>query len=301
MNDQLVKTLLRSREVQNVIRGIELLRAEGSLADLSALMELMKSELAQVRQKAVETAADLILRNLIQYFGQIQASVRESLAKLLERLDPAVINRISESLYADEEEKRLRAVQVLGLLGKSAKVTQVVSEMVKDKDRKVRATAVHLLGKHSVGKDMSLAVALLNDPDARVRANTVEALEEIGNPAAVGLLLRFRKDSCNRLRGNALKALWNLGHRNVLDELKEMMASEDYLMRATGAWVIGEIGKDNKDMIDLVASRSQDENKLVRENVIKAQLKIGGSLAEKYLQLLCEQEEVEEAKKKLKR
>lgn len=301
MNEQLLHTLLRSREPQNIVRGIDLLRAEGSLADLHTLMELMKSEISLVRQKAVDTAADLILRNLIQYFGQIQTSVRESLARLLEKLDPAVINRIGESFYDENEERRLRAVQVLGLLGKSGKITQIVAEMVKDKDQKVRATAVHLLGKHSLTKDMSLAVALLNDTDARVRANTIEALEEIGNPAAVGLLLRFRKDTSNRIRGNVLKALWNLGNRDVMPELKEMLASRDHLMRATAAWVIGEIGKDNNEMIDLVASCAQDENKLVRENVIKAQLKIGGAQAEKYLRYLCEQEEVEEAKKKLKR
>jgi len=301
MNAQLLQTFLRSREPQKVIKGIDLLRAEGSLADLHTLMDLMKSEVAPVRQKAVDTAADLILRNLIQYFGQIQSSVRESLAKLLEKLDPAVINRIAEGLYADDEERRLRAVQVLGLLGKNGKVTQIVAEMVKDKDRKVRATAVHLLGKHSAGKDMSLAAALLNDADARVRANTVEALAEIGNPAAVGLLLRFRKDPSNRIRGNVLKALWSLGNHDVVAELKEMITSSDHLMRATAAWVIGEIGKDNREMIDLAASCAQDENKLVRENVIAAQLKIGGAIAEKYLKYLCEQEEVEEAKKKLKR
>ena len=173
--------------------------------------------------------------------------------------------------------------------------------MVKDKDMKVRATAVHLLGKVVQGKDMTLVVALLNDKDVRVRANTIEALEDIKNPAAVGLIQRFRKDPSNRIRGNALKALWNLGYKEIMDDLKNMLASEQGLLRASGAWVIGEVGKDNREMVDLLASCAQDEDKLVRENVIKAQLKIGGSIAEKYLKFLCDEEEVESAKQKLKR
>jgi HEAT repeat protein len=204
-------------------------------------------------------------------------------------------------LYNENDEKRLRAVQVLGLLNAGQKVREVVSEMVKDKDQKVRATSVHLLGKLVQRKDMNLVVALLNDRDIRVRANTIEALERIGNPSAAALLHRFRKDPSNRIRGNTLKALWNLGVRDILDDLKVMILHVSHLMRASGAWVMGEIGKDNPEIIELIARVVQDEDKLARENAIRAQLKIGGEMAEKYLKYLCEEEEVQDVKNKMKK
>lgn len=301
MNLQIAKSLIASDDPADVTRGLAFMQSDGSLAELQAVMAHIKSPQPIVQKTAIDATAGIILRNLIQYFSNIQTNVRESLAKLLQKLDPNVINRIAKELYSDNEDVRLRALQVLGMLGKGSKVLQALSEMVKDRDKKVRATAIHLLGKAVQGKDMSMVLALLNDEDQRVRANTIEAVEEIGNPNAVGLLQRFRKDKSNRIRGNALKALWNLGQKDIMDDLKEMLNSENYLDRASAAWVMGETGKDNREMIDILASYAQDSNKLVRENVIKAQIKIGGDIAEKYLQYLCEEEEVEDARKALKR
>jgi HEAT repeat protein len=300
MNENLIKVLLQNQDSKSLLKSLEMMREEGSLADLQRVINLLKSEYAEVRKAAVDTAAELILSNLIDHFAQMKSGVRESLGKLLQRLDPNIINRIGSEIYSKDEERRLRTVQVLGLLGQSKKLRELISEIVKDKDIKVRATAVHLLGKLVLGKDMTLVLALLNDQDPRVRANTIEALEDIGNPSAIGLLQRFRGDPSNRIRGNVLKALWKLGFRDIIEDLKAMMINEDPLMRATGAWVIGEIRPDNRELLDTLASCAMDSEKLVRDNVIKAQLKIGGTIVEKYLHYLCEVDEVEEIKKTLK-
>lgn len=299
MEDQSIKMLLQSSNPQSVLKGLSTFGEKGTFADLQNVLSFTKSEDPAIRKAANDSAADMILNNMIQHLTQLEPLVRERLGKLLQNLNSDVIERIGKELYSDDEERRLKSLKVLGLLGRNEKIKQIMAKMVKHKDIKMRATAVRLMGKIIEDKDMTPILSLLSDKDIRVRANTIEALEDVANPNAIGLLHRFKKDPSNRIRGNAIKTLWKLGHKDILDDLKEMFASKNHLMRASAAWVIGEVGKGNNDLVNLLAAYSQDSNKLVRENVIKAELKIGGSLADKYLQYLSEKEEIEDVKKSM--
>ncbi|MFH1761994.1 MAG: HEAT repeat domain-containing protein [bacterium] len=269
------------------------LSESGTFAQLKQAIGFTGHSSRKIKILAVKASSAIIKRNLITDFEKLDANVKNSLALLLKRLDPAIIDSISDDLFSESEDHRLRALKVLGLLGQSIKIKQVLQKMLLDKDTKIRATAISLLNNMVNSEDIRIIVKVLHDNDSRVRANAVEVLEKIQSPNVISLLAKNRNDPDNRIRGNVIKALWCLGDKTVIKDIKEMLLHESHLMRASGAWILGEIGKDHRELIDLLARHALDEHRLVRDNVIKSFLKIASKEAHAYLGYLFEKTDVD--------
>jgi hypothetical protein len=204
----------------------------------------------------------------------------------METLVPQIIDEIGKDLYCADDTRRVRAVQILGLLKKNPKILDILGKLVQDRDEKIRATAVNLLGTVVGPNDHDLIMSLLNDKDKRVRANTVEALERLGNKRLVPILLRFRKDPINRIRGNVLKALYNLGYKEIEEDLLVMLKSADNFMKASGLWVIAQIKLPLPKLEDISGLYLLSDNDMVFINSKKALIALDSPRAKGFLSYL---------------
>jgi HEAT repeat protein len=270
MNLDLVRKNLTSPSTQEVLTAVQLIGKHGALSDLQSALALLKHTNASVKAAAIEAACTLIRENLISNFHGLDAPVREKLGTLLNTLSPTIIDELSKDLLTDNEQRRLRAVQIIGLLKKNPRIHDVLARLIWDKDQKIRATAVLVLGACISFEDKELILSLLNDTDKRVRANTIEALERIGNKRLIPILLRYRNDKNNRIRGNVLKALYTLGYTEIETDLEFMLKSTDHYMKATALWVIAQTKIAGTGIENLSGFFLLSENQMVIDNAQKA-------------------------------
>lgn len=261
---------LAARNTPTLISSLKVLGNEGALTDLQSILIHTKSENAAVQRTAVAACCSIIRGKLLADFNALEPALRQKLGAIMESLHPAVVEEIAEDIFGDDEAVRLRAVQILGLLRKNPKTRDILARLVTDRDEKIRATAINLLGKLIGPNDHELIMSLLGDKDKRVRANTIEALESLGNKRVVPVLLRFRHDPNNRIRGNVLKALHTLGHTEIGPHLLEMVNSGDDFMAASALWVVGKVKIAGKKIEDTAAKCAVSDNEMVAINAVNA-------------------------------
>lgn len=286
MDLEQARTNLTGASTDITLVALRILGKNGKLNDLQSVLALVKSTNPSIRNASIQASSGLIKENLINHYHDLDHSVREKLGQLLHSLDPSVVNEISNDLYSDIEERRVRAVQILGLLKKHPQLREILAKLIHSKDVKIRATAVCLLGRIIGPNDHDLILSLLNDKDLRVRANTIEALESINNKRIVPILLRFRKDHNNRIRGNVLKALYNLGFTEIEPDLTEMLKSTNHLMQASAIWVMSKIKYSSNSIEDLIAFCLLSDHEVVTSNAKKTLRHIHTPRAEGYLKYL---------------
>jgi HEAT repeat protein len=269
MNADQARNILTSCDPKDAANALESLGASGKLTDLQSMLAFAKNPDLKVARTAVLSCSNLIRNNLITHFHELDPHVRQKLGTIMESLVPQIIDEIGKDLWCNEDGRRLRALQILGLLKKNPTIRDILAKLVQDKDVKIRATAVNLLGKIIGPNDHELIMSLLSDKDKRVRANSVEALENLGNKRFVPILLRFRKDPVNRIRGNVLKALYNLGYVDILDDLVAMLESPDHFMKASALWVASQIKLRHVKIEDLAGLSFLSDNEMVFLNAKK--------------------------------
>jgi len=277
---------LQNTNTDSVIAALRILGKSGKLTDLQPVLALVKSTNPSIHASAVQASSALIKENLITHFNEIGQSIREKLGLLLQSLDPSVMNEISNDLYADSDERRLRAVQILGLLKKNPQIREILAKLIHSRDVKIRATAVNLLGRVIGPNDHDLILQLLNDKDLRVRANTIEALESLNNKRLVPILLRFRKDTNNRIRGNVIKALFTLGYTEIESDLLEMLNNTNHLMQASAIWVMSKISFFSKDVENAIGYCLLSKQEIVFSNAKKTLQNLNTPRSNGYLRYL---------------
>ncbi|MCL2219123.1 MAG: HEAT repeat domain-containing protein [Chitinispirillia bacterium] len=258
---------------ENMIQAMRLMSKAGTVADIFALMPVATNGATApaVKKFAVEAICSIIKESLLTRFSELTTEMRQKLATILQTLDPTIIKEISKDLMSNDSERRLSALQMLGILRRHPRVKDLLARLLQDRDPKIKATAVILLGKMMGPHDHQMVITLLGDEDKRVRANTIEALESLGNPRLAPALLKYRKDPSNRIRGNVLKALYNLGHTEIEDDLIDMLNSKEVLNKASALWVITQV-KFSKSIkvIDAVGACLLCEDKMVHKNATQA-------------------------------
>jgi HEAT repeat protein len=279
---------LKSDNPAVVVYSLKSLGLNGKLTDLQALMTQISSANPKIKQSAVEATCALIKENLILHFNDLDKGIREKLTTIMQSVHPSVLDEISKDLYSDNDDRRLRAVQILGHMRKNPKIKDILAKLVQDRDVKIKATAANLMGQVIGQNDHDLLLALLNDEDKRVRANTIEALEKLNNKRLVPILLRFRKDPSNRIRGNVLKALYSLGYTGIEEDLLTMIKSASNLMKASGMWVISQIKFASQPIIDACGYQLLTNDEMVYRNARKAVEAIDNPRAKGYLRYLAE-------------
>jgi len=244
----------------------------GTVTDIAVIMPVASANSTNpvVKKLAVEAICSIIKESLLTKFSELTADMRQKLATILQTLDPKIINEISKDLLSNDSERRLSALQMLGILRRHPRVKDLLAKLIQDRDPKIKATAISLLGKMMGPNDLQMVTTLLNDPDKRVRANTVEALENLGNPRLIPVLFRFRKEPNNRIRGNVLKALYKLGHTEIEEDLLEMLTGSEPLHKASALWVLSQIKYKSAKIEDAVGACLLCNDKVVHKNALTA-------------------------------
>lgn len=279
MNEEMLSSYLTSGDDRLLMSAIRYLDRNGTLDHLKSVLDTTKLTLDPYLVKlAVQAAGNIIRRNLLAHFGELDATTRVGLARLLANLDPQVVSSIGVDLSAKDEAIRLNAVRILGLMGANPAIATLLKDLLRDKDDRVRATAVSVIRSMPDAVDTPVLAALLRDGDARVVANTIELIDAMAQPRLVPLLLRFEDHESNRIRANALKALWRMNEPSARASVRRMLEDgENPLMRASGCWVVGECAsRADEDVLALLQVCAGDPDPRVRDNAEKARIKITG-------------------------
>ena len=276
--DEALSEIKSFNSVENVIFAMRIIGKIGTVADIFTLMPIAtnNSTNPSIKKLATDAICSIIKESLLTKFNELTPEMRQKLAKILQTLDPKIINDLSKDLFSSDNERRLSALQMLGILKRNPYVKEILAKLLQDRDMKIRATAIALLGKMMGPNDQHMALMLLGDEDKRVRANTVEALESMRNPQTVPVLAPYRKDPNNRIRGNVLKALYNLGQTDIWEDLLDMLTAEDPLQKASALWVITQLKyNDNKRVIDAAGECLLCDNKMVHKHAEAALTAVG--------------------------
>ncbi len=286
MDKEEARKNLSSDRPDVVATALRFLAKTGGVADLSPIIQLTGSDNSLVKKYATDCACSIIKESLINNFSELTHEMRRKLGSILETLDPRIIDEISKDLFCDDKVRRLTALQVLGILRRHPHTRELLAKLVQDRDVKIKATAINLLGKMIGPNDQGIVLALLNDADKRVRANTVEALESLGNKRMVPILLRMRHDPSNRIRGNVLKALFNLGYTEIDQDLLAMLNCDENLMKASALWVISQIKLQITSIVDACGLCLLNDDPMVASNASKALKALETPRANGYLRYL---------------
>jgi len=277
------------KTVENVLLAMRFIAKTGTVVDLPILMPIASGNSNHTMRKlAVDAVCSIIKESLITKFNDLTADMRKKLAAVMQTLDPGIIDEISKDLFCSDDARRLRALQMLGILKRHPRVEEFLTKLLKDKDPKIKATAISLMGKMMGSNDQQMVISLLNDPDARVRANTVEALESLRFQRSVPILLRYRKEPNNRIRGNVLKALYKLGHTDIEHDLLDMLNSPEPLFKASGLWVIAQVKIQSAKIEDASGACLLSNDNIVRKNARSTLNVLGTPRAKGYLNYIGE-------------
>jgi len=266
-----------------------------------ALREMLKSNIAQMRESAVyvlteiadDNAVDLLSQAVKEFEGEARETAREALQKVLKANsekknmphDEAIVSKIIENLAKsaqaemsksldDAARDEINKIQAVIDAADKTKLDDFKQRLTTEKNPYITATLISAVGKLGGRNDMDSILAYLKDQDNRIVANTIEALESLGNPKCVESIVKIISHPDNRVRANAVKAVWRFAHNNVvarrvvMERLKEMMFSSKFEMRESSIFVLGEIADD--DSIELLNIAANDKNPAVKEKAQEA-------------------------------
>ncbi|MEW5691746.1 MAG: HEAT repeat domain-containing protein [Candidatus Hydrogenedentota bacterium] len=144
---------------------------------------------------------------------------------------------------------------------------------LKDDDKKIRATAVTQLGLLKDRRLLDEFLKLLKDEDPRVCANAIEAIERTivpiidKNKVVISISPLLESDN-NRVKGNACKLLYQFMAPECYKILQKMASSDDKWMRATAAWVCGQV--EDVKALRLAGFLLQDPEARVKTDAVKS-------------------------------
>lgn len=219
----------------------------------------------QIGERKIRGGVEALLKLLQDENEQVRIAAVESLAGLNARkaLDPLV-----EAMADPSEWVRIKVADAIGQLGSRVHLDLLAQFLQNEEDDKVRATLVRVLGEFGGRRMASIITLYLKDPNDRVRANAVEALEHLDSPGLEKILQPLINDRSNRVKANTVKALYRLGSQDALEILRTMILSDDDWLRASAAYVFGEI--DSELSVSYLIHALDDRVWFVVRNVVKA-------------------------------
>ncbi len=161
-------------------------------------------------------------------------------------------------------------------------ILPVISERLKDeKDERVIATIVKLLGKIGGVEQINTIRKFLSHDDLRVRANAIEGLEFIGSEKIIPFIAPFLNDLDNRIKANAVKALAKFSSVETLSVVGAMMRSDHLWMRDSAIFALSHIATE--EAVNMLKTLLNDADKSISNRAMQTLLKIGSPLALKFI------------------
>jgi HEAT repeat protein len=144
------------------------------------LIERLDSPLPAVRDAAREELASFDLSLVLNLFEHLDRNLCLCVGALIQKTDPACIQKLLEELNQPVRSRRIRAARAAEALGLASHVERGLLAMLSDEDSIVRRIAAELLVCVPSPEVIVGLTALLQDPSPRVRDVAERSLEEIG-------------------------------------------------------------------------------------------------------------------------
>lgn len=187
-------------------------------------------------------------------------------------LNPATDDRafrvLVEALRDRDERVRVSAVNRLGYTSRTDAVTPLVA-LATDQAPRVRSMVAYALGQLGSQEATPTLLKLLHDPEPSVRDNARHALGSVGGPAAVEALLRLAADSDPQVRAQAAKALPKAidSDARVTQQLMALAHDDEAVVRAATLSGLASVGSGQSRWASLIAELANDPDPLVRQRV----------------------------------
>ena len=215
----------------------------------------MHSPFESVREVAREALAGCDFGEYLRDYDQLPPEERQERGEAAARVDARAGERLRGEMHAEEEDRRMRAVEIAKSLGLTPRLEADLVNLTQDPSAKIRSVACRALeGVVSVATARALGAAVTDD-DARVRANTLETLATYRDPRLIGLFRMMARDRHNRVRTTACLALVSLKDAAGMEGLAEMARDPGERFRLSAAWALGRVQTDDaRDLLECQAS-----------------------------------------------
>jgi len=237
------------------------------------LLPFLNSPHEELRAIASREVSGASFDRYLRSFNTLDPKTRELAAKALAKIDARITERLAEEITSLDADRRLKALRIVGYVEAEGNLRELLIDLLKDPDRRVRATVLRIVQLTGNIEGMKHLVDALNDPDARVRANAIEAFEDGGDPRTAPLLAPFLNDPDNRARANAAKALHLFGRPEGRQTMEAMLGNESEMMRLSAVWAIGEAAFEGA--ADLLLAQGRKETSVpVKAKISDSLLKL---------------------------
>lgn len=286
----LVGVLIHEHRDEGVQRALSWLHAlvnqrsqlEGDIGDLGltlALHSLSEGDESRARWKKAEwvqiekAVAHTWIDALLEATEHEHEARRERLLILAEHIgsfSPSVVSMVSQRVERTSRDKNARiretALQISGKLGKYAPI-DCMMDAFNDTHAEVRSAAAHAVAELGEHTPVKAVVKALKNRRAVVRQAATQAVGAMKRSALLKYLVAGLDDEDWSVRIATVKALGELGEQISVDMLVESLNDEVSLVRIAAVEALGKLG-DHMPVDRLIAMLDDPEN-LVRATVIE--------------------------------
>jgi HEAT repeat protein len=142
------------------------------------LIERLDSPHAEVQAAAREALAEFKLPRFLQAFDGLSESSRYATGQLVKRVDANAVTELQVELAAPGRVRRLRALQVVGVLDLAPPLTKILQELCNDEAPAVRLEAIRLLAQCEGPEVRRTLRQLLSDQSPAVQQAAEQSLQE---------------------------------------------------------------------------------------------------------------------------
>lgn len=223
--------LAAARKEQNAFALTEMVQGLGAIMGAAAtplLSELMVNhDSAAVRYAAVE--AEYWIRDtnavpaLVQATGDATDKVSVRALGVLGQIgDRRAVTRLVEVARQDDRNKRLSAVQALGMIG-AVEAAPLLRSFLQSQDVTLLEQVIWSLGRAHDGPTVTSLLPLLKHDERTIAEETRLSLVEIGSDEVLAHFIGcYKKDSDDVLALGIIRSLYGHGDRAVGEPLKDL-------------------------------------------------------------------------------
>lgn len=143
------------------------------------LLERIDSELPEVRESAREELKSFNLELMYGIFHQYPVSICRQAGQLLKKLEPHVLEKLTQKICTQVPSRKIRAAQCAHALGLHQEVLPALTTLLTHTDSLVRRAGVEILGDIPTKASYELLVKMQHDPSQRVQGTTIKALRHL--------------------------------------------------------------------------------------------------------------------------
>jgi hypothetical protein len=148
---------------------------------LNKLIERLDSPEACVQAVARQELQGFDLECLLGRFESMAPLARENAGRLLQKIDPDCLLKLTQEFHHPIRRRRLRALRGSLAYGWHINILPALLGILQDEDALIRRTAIEVLGHIPAPESIASLVALKNDPSERVRETVEQALANLAS------------------------------------------------------------------------------------------------------------------------